>query len=220
MSRLGLDPTLINRARNAAAHVADDMDGFVAKRSTVAIERTALRLMGIDGVNEDDIPLPNLVVEAAQDANLLGDGISRVIARAVVATGRDPQVIAEAIADGDLRLDTLPDVDEATVREIGQDLAEEAAERIAQNVQLRNQRLADSQPRVEPLHYVIVATGNIYEDAVQAVTAARQWGRHHRCHQVYRSKSARLCSLWRHDGGFWRDVRHSSEFQDCPGSSR
>ena len=174
MSRLGLDPTLINRARNAAAHVADDMDGFVAKRSTVAIERTALRLMGIDGVNEDDIPLPNLVVEAAQDANLLGDGISRVIARAVVATGRDPQVIAEAIADGDLRLDTLPDVDEATVREIGQDLAEEAAERIAQNVQLRNQRLADSQPRVEPLHYVIVATGNIYEDAVQAVTAARQ----------------------------------------------
>lgn len=174
MSRLGLDPEVIARAREAAAQIAEQMDGFVAKRSTVAIERTVLRLMGVDGVDEDDIPLPNRFVDAVRDAGLLEDGAARVVARAVIATGRNPQMIAESVADGDLQLKGLPDVDEASLREVGQDLAEEAAEKIAKNADFRSQRIANCAPRPQPLHYVIVATGNIYEDAVQAVTAARQ----------------------------------------------
>lgn len=174
MSRLGLDPELIARSRRAAANIASSMDDFVSRRSTVAIERTALRLMGIDGVNEDDIPLPNILVSAAQANGMLSNGVSRLVAQAIVSTGRDPQMVAEAIADGDLDLKGLPDVDEVTIREVGQELAEDAAERIANNVSFREKRLAEVAPRPEPLHYVIVATGNIYEDAVQAVTAARQ----------------------------------------------
>lgn len=174
MSRLGLDSAVIDRARHAADAIASEMDTFIARRSTVAIERAVLRLMGVDGVNEDDVPLPNVVVDAVRAAGLLEEGVSRTMIRAIVATGRDVQVIAEAIADGDLDLTQLADVDEDTLREVGQDLAEEAAERLARNVATRNQKLAASTPRPEPLHYVIVATGNIYEDAVQAATAARQ----------------------------------------------
>lgn len=174
MSRLGLDPEVISRARSAASLIAQDMDDFVAQRSTVAIERSVVRLMGIDGVNEDDVPVPNLVVEAAKNADQLHHGISRTIARAVVTTGRTPQMVAEAISDGSLRLEDLPETDEATVREVGHELAANAVERIARNVAFRKQCLEESKPRPEPLHYVIVATGNIYEDAVQAATAARQ----------------------------------------------
>jgi len=174
MSRLGLDPEVIARAREAAAQIAEQMDGFVAKRSTIAIERTALRLMGVDGVNEDDIPLPNLFIDAVREAGLLENGVSRVVARAVISTGRDPQMIAEAIAEGEFRLEGLPDIDESSLREVGQDLAEAAAEKIARNAAFRALRITECDPRPHPLHYVIVATGNIYEDAVQAVTAARQ----------------------------------------------
>lgn len=174
MSRLGLDPEVISRARSAASSIAHDMDAFVAHRSTVAIERSVVRLMGIDGVNDDDIPLPNIVVDAANAAGILPHGISRMIARAVVTTGRTPQAIAEAIANGELHLNNLPEVDESSIREVGEELASMAVERIAANVAFRTARLAESQPRPEPLHYVIVATGNIYEDAVQAATAARQ----------------------------------------------
>ena len=56
----------------------------------------------------------------------------------------------------------------------GGQLAEAALERVAARVAERDAALAASSPRHEPLHYVIVATGNIYEDVVQARVAARQ----------------------------------------------
>lgn len=174
MSKLGLDPKMIARGRSAAAEIAHQMDAFIRQRTTVALERSVLRLMGVDGVDGDEIPLPNRVIEAAVDAGLIEEGITRTLARAILHTDRSPQQIAQAIADGTLNLAELPHFDEAEVQEIGQELAVEAADRIQQNVDTRNALLAKSAERPAPLHYVIVATGNIYEDAVQAKTAARQ----------------------------------------------
>ena len=45
--KLRLDPQLIDRARRAAAEIAADVDRFIADRTTVAVERTVLRLMGM-----------------------------------------------------------------------------------------------------------------------------------------------------------------------------
>ncbi|QDG51288.1 D-lysine 5,6-aminomutase subunit alpha [Persicimonas caeni] len=174
MSKLGLDPKMIERGRQAAADIADSMDEFIRQRTTVAVERTVLRLMGITGVDVDDIPLSNVVVDGAVAAGCIDEGITRLMARAVLHTGRDPQTIAEAVAAGDLSLADLPHFDEAQVREVGRELAVEAADRIQATVDERDRRLAESTDRPEPLHYVIVATGNIYEDVVQAKTAARQ----------------------------------------------
>src|SRR5690554_283085 len=174
MSKLGLDPKMIARGRSAAAEIAHQMDAFIRQRTTVALERSVLRLMGVDGVDSDEIPLPNRVIEAAVDAGLIEEGITRTLARAILHTDRSPQQIAEAIADGTLNLAELPHFDEDEIHEIGQELAVQAADRIKYNVDARNALLAKSAERPAPLHYVIVATGNIYEDAVQAKTAARQ----------------------------------------------
>lgn len=173
MSKLGLDPQMIARGREAARSVASEMDRFIGRRSTVALERTVLRLMGVDGVGEDDIPIPNLVVDAAADAGELEDGVSRIVAAAMLETGRDAQTICEAIARGELHISELELSDDHAIEERARALAVEAADRIGANVAERNRRLEASEPRPEPLHYVIVATGNIYEDAVQARTAAR-----------------------------------------------
>jgi beta-lysine 5,6-aminomutase alpha subunit len=174
MSKLGLNQDMIDRGRHAAGDIADRMDQFIRQRTTVAVERTVLRLMGITGVDADDVPLANVVVDAAADAGLLGDGITRLMARAVLHTNRDPQAIAEAVASGDLSLAELPHADDAHIFEVGQELAVEAADRIQATVDERDRRLERSESRPEPLHYVIVATGNIFEDVVQAKTAARQ----------------------------------------------
>lgn len=171
---LDLDEQVIARAREAAAEIADTMDHFIRARSTVAVERTSLRLLGVDGVDQEDIPYPNLVVDKAQERGLLDQGIIALIARAVIHTGREPQTIAEAIADGELELDALPIVPDEELVRVGRRLAEEALERIAANRRHREEALMRFEDRKAPLHYVIVATGNIYEDAVQARTAARQ----------------------------------------------
>ena len=68
--KLRLDPQLIDRARRAAAEIAADVDRFIADRTTVAVERTVLRLMGIDGVDAEGVPLPNVLVDRIRE---LGD---------------------------------------------------------------------------------------------------------------------------------------------------
>lgn len=150
------------------------MDAFIRERSTVAVERTVLRLAGVDDVDAEDVPLPNVVVDAVQRAGELELGVLRFIGRAMLQTGRSPQVIAEGIAAGDLRVEDVDDAPDHEILPVVEDLAHEALDRIAANVARRQELLAAAAPRPEPLHYVIVATGNIYEDAVQARTAARQ----------------------------------------------
>ena len=173
-SKLGLDPDIIAQARADAAAVADDMDAFIRARSTVAAERTVLRLCGIDDVDEEDVPLPNVVVDAVQQAGRLDRGVLRFLGEAMAHTGDDPQGVARAIGDGSLRVSDVAALPVGDVAVVTVPLADASLDRIAANVAKRDELLAAAEPRPEPLHYVIVATGNIYEDAVQARTAARQ----------------------------------------------
>lgn len=173
-SKLGLDPEKIARARSAAAHIADKMDVFIRERSTVAVERTILRLLGVDGANDDEIPYPNLVVEAVERAGLISHGATRALVQAMLQTGRTAQEVAVAISLGELDLSTLEPVDDEELDTLGRQLAAQAADRILANRQRRDELLASSSTGREPLLYVIVATGNIYEDVVQAKVAARQ----------------------------------------------
>ena len=62
-SKLGLNMELVNQARQSAAHVADDTQRFIDQHTTVTVERAVCRLLGIDGVNDMDVPLPNVVVD-------------------------------------------------------------------------------------------------------------------------------------------------------------
>ena len=62
-SKLNLNFDLVEQARNHASKVADDTQRFIDRHTTVAVERTVCRLLGIDGVNSFEVPLPNVVVE-------------------------------------------------------------------------------------------------------------------------------------------------------------
>ena len=99
-SKLGLDFGKVAQARGAAANIARQVQDFVDGYTTVATERTLVRLLGVDGITPDEVPYPNVVVDALKDANLLGEGVIFVLGNAVVETGKTPQQIAEDIASG------------------------------------------------------------------------------------------------------------------------
>ena len=103
-SKLGLDFKKVEYARGLAKNIADDVQAFCEQYTTVAVERTLARLMGIDGVDESDVPLPNVVVDAIKDKGVLGEGILFFIANAMIQTGLKPQEIAEKVAKGELDL--------------------------------------------------------------------------------------------------------------------
>ena len=74
-SKLGLDFTKVEYARGLAKKIADQVQEFVEQYTTVAVERTLSRLMGIDGVDENQVPLPNVVVDTLKEKGVLSEGV-------------------------------------------------------------------------------------------------------------------------------------------------
>ena len=101
-SKLNIDPKVVDSARQHAANIAHDMQEFIERHTTVSTERTIVRLLGIDGVDELETPLPNVVVDHIKDAGALPTGAAYWIGNAIVQTGKQPQEIAEEIAAGKL----------------------------------------------------------------------------------------------------------------------
>ena len=173
-SKLGLNFELVNQARASAAKVADDTQRFIDQHTTVTVERAVCRLLGIDGVNDMDVPMPNVVVDHLMANSILPMGAAWAIGNAMVETGKDPQGVAEAVSVGELDLSKITAHTDAEVRAAIQPVVDATVARINKNVAKRNEYLSDWGDKEGPYLYVIVATGNIYEDITQAKAAAKQ----------------------------------------------
>ena len=173
-SKLGLNFDLVAKARASAARVAADTQRFIDRHTTVTVERAVCRLLGIDGVNEMDVPMPNVLVDYLMENSLLSEGAAWHIGNAILETGKDPQGVAEAIDKGELDLTKLPTHSEAEVRGAIKPYVDATIERINRNVADRNRYLGEFGDKEGPYLYIIVATGNIYEDIVQAKAGAKQ----------------------------------------------
>ena len=173
-SKLGIDFQHVQHARDISKSIAAEVQTFVNSYTTVSVERTLCRLIGIDGVDENGVPLPNVVVESLKDKNALDKGILFFMANAVIETGKTPQEIAEQIAAEGLditafRFHCQPEVAAALKPYVDKHL-----EIIADNRLRRENYITTLGEGSKPYLYVIVATGNIYEDVIQAQAAARQ----------------------------------------------
>lgn len=173
-SKLNLDPKVIDSARTAAAHIAESMQSFIDKHTTVTTERTILRLLGIDGVDDVERPLPNVIVDAIKDAGGLPRGVAYWIGNAIIQTGKEPQEIAELVGKGELDLMKLDMCKKEEAEKAIGLYVDKALNRIKEQTAKRDEYLATIGEGRRPYLYVIVATGNIYEDVIQAQAAARQ----------------------------------------------
>lgn len=174
MLKLDIDPKLKTRARTAAARIAGSFAWLFDDYSSLAIERTVLRLMGIDGALEDGKPLPNVVVDHLQAKNALLRGAAIPVANAMLSRGLNAQEVAEAVGRGELDLSELPEAPPEQVYKVLDKLSTQMLRHIRGQRDKRDKLFAEYGPRRVPAIYVIVATGNIYEDAVQAKAAATE----------------------------------------------
>lgn len=174
MSKLNLSQENIFKAREAAKNIAGDVQKFIDEHTTVTVERTIARLLGIDGVDEVEKPLPNVVVDNIQQGGGLSQGIAYWLGNAMVHTKKSPQEIAEAVGRKELDLTRIPAQDQKAIYEAIETIASQTVEQIQLNRQKRETYLSTIGEGSKPYLYVIVATGNIYEDAIQAQAAARQ----------------------------------------------
>jgi beta-lysine 5,6-aminomutase alpha subunit len=172
--KLSLDPATIHACREYAASIADDVLRKIEGRTTVSVERAIVRLMGVDGVDDEGVPLPNVISDQLLESGSLSDGAAYRIACAIAATGKTPQDIAADLGRGDCLLSDFPDIDGHRAREILSPMVYEGLGRIDEARNRRGDLRAANPAGPMPWLYVIVATGNIYEDTVQARAAAEQ----------------------------------------------
>ncbi|MFC5303408.1 lysine 5,6-aminomutase subunit alpha [Azospira restricta] len=172
MTQLTIDQAQIDRARAAAGKIArrvfDDMNRF----TTTTVERATLRLFGVDGVDENQVPLPNRLVSHLQEHELLQHGAATIVAGAMHEHGLSAQQVAAAVAGGKLTLSRPQD--EAAARRSAEAQAAAMCRHIARQRETRAQQIDRLGEGKAPWLYLIVATGNIFEDIVQARAAAEQ----------------------------------------------
>jgi len=171
-TKLALSQEKIARARELAARIVSPVGDFVDAHTTVTVERATLRLAGADGADADGVPVPNLVVD--QLKGRLEDGALLYYVNALVKTGETVDGLNRKIAGG-LNLADMALGDRATLEVKAEELVKAFATRVKGNRGHREAKLQQYEGRNHsPMLYLIVATGNIFEDVKQAQAAAEQ----------------------------------------------
>lgn len=173
MSKLNLNKSKILEARNYALKIAEDTQKFIDVHTTVTVERTVCRLLGIDGTNDFDVPYPNIIVDHILDKGDLGIGVSNYLAAALKETKLSLNEICISVSKKEMDITKYPLLDETEVEEILDSLITDSLHIINSNKSQRENLLLKYGDKEGSLLYVIVATGNIYEDVTQAKAAAK-----------------------------------------------
>jgi len=176
-AKLDIDPGVVDACREAAARIAAQVAGEIAGKTTVSVERTLTRLLGVDGANALEVPLPNVLVDHVRDRGELGRGIAYWVGNALLADpGTTPQQIAEAVDRGELDLCGLPRAGEEAIAERVVAETERQIAQIGAAMQARRGRRERLGEHSSPLRYVLTATGNVYEDVVHGLAVAEAGG--------------------------------------------
>jgi len=171
MVSIHLSDSQIARVKSTASEIADDIHQFIINYSSDSVERTVLRLYGVDGVNEDGTPLPNKIVERAREQKVLENGISPWFAKAMIISKRDPQITAELIDRGEINPTLNFLITPSDIHKKEAELAQKAIGILNQTKEQKRKKQEQTSLPPQPWRYIIVASGNIYEDRTQAESA-------------------------------------------------
>ncbi|MGN6089948.1 MAG: lysine 5,6-aminomutase subunit alpha [Actinomycetales bacterium] len=175
-AKLALPPETVARARALAARAAEPVVQLARTHTTVSVERAVLRMAGLEGADAEGIPWVNRLVDTVREQVGLEHGVALPVWDALVSDGGgDLTVLAQKAAAGSVRFRVPEKRDAGRARTA----ARRAARSGVRNVDARRKerdrlikRIGDA-PR-QPWIYLIVATGDIYEDIPQAQAAARE----------------------------------------------
>ncbi|MBB6478519.1 lysine 5,6-aminomutase subunit alpha [Spirochaeta isovalerica] len=171
-NKLGLSQEQINRCRSLAAEIVEPVQNYILKHTTDSVERATLRLLGADLVDQEDVPVPNIIINQLKDK--MEAGAAAYYINAILKMGCSPEELNKQIAEG-LNIGELDLVDRNHIIEKGRELVEKFAAKVKGHRDFRKKKIeASAELQPSPLLYVIVATGNIYEDIKQAQAAAEQ----------------------------------------------
>jgi beta-lysine 5,6-aminomutase alpha subunit len=174
MSKLNLDLKKVEKAKSISAKIAVEVQDFVEGYTTIAVERTLCRLLGIDGIDENGVPLPNVITDLLKESGVLDQGVLYYLGNVIAETGLKPDKIADKILNREIDITRFPFHTRIKIETALSPYINAAIEKIKFNRKRREDYIINLGEGSKPYIYVIVATGNIFEDVIQAQAAARQ----------------------------------------------
>jgi beta-lysine 5,6-aminomutase alpha subunit len=174
--KLDLDPVTVRKARGLAKRAAAPVVKLARTHTTVSVERAVLRLAGIQGADAERIPWANRLVDTVRDAVGLEGGVALPVWDAMLREGiTDVTLLAQKASTGGVGFRVPEGRDAQRAHRAARSAVGRGIARIDRNRKQRDRlirRIGDA-PRT-PWIYLIVATGDIYEDIPQAQAAARE----------------------------------------------
>jgi beta-lysine 5,6-aminomutase alpha subunit len=174
--RLDLDPVAVRKARGMARQAGRPIVRLAKRHTTVSVERATLRLAGLTGADTEGTPWVNRLLDAVRGDVGLEHGVATPAWHAMLRDDIDDlAVLAQKAAVGAVRFE-MPEgpaarrAQRAARRQVGAGIRRIDARRRERERLIR--RWGD--PRQKPWIYLIVASGDIYEDIPQAQAAARE----------------------------------------------
>ena len=174
-SKLGLDPAVVREARELARKAGQPITEMARTHTTVSVERAVLRLAGLTGADGDGMPWVNRLTDAVRDGVGLEHGVALPVWHALAASGHhDLRRLAEAAAAGTVAFRLPVGSDARAAREAAAQAVRTGFAAIDGQRAQRSRMIAATADPPKPWIYLIVATGDIYEDIPQAQAAARE----------------------------------------------
>ncbi|GMU62216.1 MAG: hypothetical protein AMXMBFR34_39790 [Myxococcaceae bacterium] len=174
MSGLFVTDEQVAHARALAREITEPIFELIGRNTTVSVERTVLRWFGVDGVGNLGAPLVNLMVDRLQAAGVLNRGAAFWYGRALRMGATSPLDAVEGPPGAPLYWRApLRLVAGATVRAAEGLEARAAVDELKARVAKREALKREFPMPPAPHKYVIVATGNIFDDLDQARAAAQ-----------------------------------------------
>jgi len=172
--KLDLDPVTVRKARSLARKAGRPIVQLARQHTTVSVERATLRMAGLQGADGDGIPWANRLLDVVRADVGLEHGVALPVFDAL-ATGdhADLAALAQKAAAGGVSFRLPAGRAAAAARAAARRAVQGGIATIDRNRRERDRMLRRLGDPPKPWIYLIVATGDIYEDIPQAQAAAR-----------------------------------------------
>lgn len=173
--KLNLDPVVVRLARELARRAGQPVTELARTHTTVSVERAVLRLAGLAGADDDGMPWVNRLTDGIRSSVGLEHGVALPAWDALLTGGYpDLRTLAVDAAAGLVKFRLPAGDDEQAARQAAERSVRKGMSLIDARRAERDQLLAATSDPPMPWIYLIVATGDIYEDIPQAQAAARE----------------------------------------------
>jgi beta-lysine 5,6-aminomutase alpha subunit len=174
--KLGLDTVQIREARTLARRVGKPIVRTAQRHTTVSVERATLRLAGLAGADSEGTPWVNRLADVVRADVGLEHGLALPVWDALLrGEADDLEMLTQKASAGSVTF-RLPEGKDAvragaaSRKAVGRGIKQIDRRRVERERMIA--KVGDA-PR-KPWIYLIVATGDIYEDIPQAQNAARE----------------------------------------------